>query len=123
MKLSNKVKEEIRDLAFIMAILLLFMLCFSVVSGQNMMSPKLDIPLIELNLDTKPQNYKQKNSINERVIIFIAGTTLTAVGIAQEVINRNSTFRYSNVRGSIPINPNNMLIGIGLFTMSISIVI
>jgi|TARA_B110001452_G_scaffold250940_1_gene239585 hypothetical protein len=123
MKLSNKVKEEIKDLSFIMTILLLLILCFSVVSGQNMMSPKLDIPLIELNLDTKPQNYKQKNSINERVIIFIAGTTLTAVGIAQEVINKNNTFKYSNMRSSIPINPNNMLIGIGLFTMSISIVI
>ena len=123
MKLSNKVKEEIRDLAFIMVILLLFILCFSVVTAQNMMTSKLDIPLIELNLDTKPQNYKQKNSINERVIIFIAGTTLTAVGIAQEVINKNNTFKYSNMRSSIPINPNNMLIGIGLFTMSISIVI
>jgi len=76
MKLSNKLKEEMRDLAFIMAIVLLFLLCFSVVSGQNMMMEKFDIPKVELNLDTKPQNFKQKNQINERVIVFIAGTTL-----------------------------------------------
>tara|TARA_R110000737_G_scaffold123750_3_gene155828 strand:+ start:358 stop:729 length:372 start_codon:yes stop_codon:yes gene_type:complete len=123
MKLSNKTKEELIYQTTIMVILFTFMLCFSVVSGQNMMVEKFDISKVELNLDTKPQSYKQKNPINERIIVFIAGTTLTAVGITQEVINKNNTFKYSNMRSSIPINPNNMLIGVGLFTMSISIVI
>jgi|TARA_R110000851_G_scaffold230674_1_gene383430 hypothetical protein len=122
MKLSNKLKEEMRDLAFIMAIVLLFLLCFSVVSGQNMMMEKFDIPKVELNLDTKPQNFKQKNQINERVIIFIAGTTLTTIGITETIINNNSSFRYSNVGSAIPINPYNMLIGVGLLTMSFSFV-
>ena len=122
MKLSNKLKEEMRDLAFIMAIVLLFLLCFSVVSGQNMMMDKFDIPKVELNLDTKPQNFKQKNQINERVIVFIAGTTLTTIGITEVIINKNSHFKYSNVGSAIPINPYNMLIGVGLLTMSFSFV-
>jgi hypothetical protein len=122
MKLSNKLKEEMRDLAFIMAIVLLFLLCFSVVSGQNMMIEKFDIPKVELNLDTKPQNFKQKNQINERVIVFIAGTTLTTIGITEVIINKNSHFKYSNVGSAIPINPYNMLIGVGLLTMSFSFV-
>ena len=122
MKLSNKLKEEMRDLAFIMAIVLLFLLCFSVVSGQNMMMEKFDIPKVELNLDTKPQNFKQKNQINERVIVFIAGTTLTTIGVTEVIINKNSHFKYSNVGSAIPINPYNMLIGVGLLTMSISFV-
>ena len=122
MKLSNKLKEEMRDLAFIMAIVLLFLLCFSVVSGQNMMMEKFDIPKVELNLDTKPQNFKQKNQINERVIVFIAGTTLTTIGITEVIINKNSHFKYSNVGSAIPINPYNMLIGAGLLTMSFSFV-
>jgi|TARA_R110000787_G_scaffold275691_1_gene384394 hypothetical protein len=122
MKLSNKLKEEMRDLAFIMAIVLLFLLCFSVVSGQNMMMEKFDIPKVELNLDTKPQNFKQKNQINERVIVFIAGTTLTTIGITEVIINKNSHFKYSNVGSAIPINPYNMLIGVGLLTMSFSFV-
>ena len=123
MKLSKKIKEEMRDLSFIIVLLLLFLLCFSVVTSQNMMMKKLDIPKVELNLDSKKPSSKHKNPINERVIVFIAGATLTTVGITQEVINKNNTFKYSNMRSSIPINPNNMLIGVGLFTMSISIVI
>ena len=122
MKLSKKIKEEMRDLAFIMVVLLLFLLCFSVVSGQNMANYDIDLPKVELNLDTKPQNFKQKNQINERVIVFIAGTTLTTIGITNIIINKNSHFQYSNVGSAIPVNPYNMLVGIGLFTMSFSFV-
>ena len=122
MKLSNKIKEEMRDLTFIMVILLLFLLCFSVVSGQNMMMKKFDISKIELNIDNKPQNFKKKNQISERTIIFIAGTTLTTIGITEVIINKNSHFKYSNVGSAIPINPYNMLIGVGLLTMSFSFV-
>ena len=38
------------------------------------------------------------------------------------IINKNSHFKYSNVGSAIPINPYNMLIGVGLLTMSISFV-
>jgi len=122
MKLSKKIKEEMRDLAFIMAVLLLFLLCFSVASGQNMMMEKLDIPKVELNLEDNPPKFKQKNQINERAVVFIAGTIFTTIGITQIIINKNSHFQYSNVGSAIPVNPYNMLVGIGLFTMSFSFV-
>ena len=123
MKLSNKVKEEIRDLVFIMVILLLFILCFSVVTAQNMMTSKLDIPVIELNLD-KPQNkFVAKKQVNNRALVFISGTALTTIGTVQMIRTKNSHFRFDRPKGAIPINPHNLLIGLGLFTMSISIVI
>ena len=123
MKLNNKVKEEIRDLAFIMVILLLFILCFSVVTAQNMMTSKLDIPVIELNLD-KPQNkFVAKKQVNNRALVFISGTALTTIGTVQMIRTKNSHFRFDRPKGAIPINPHNLLIGLGLFTMSISIVI
>ena len=35
MKLSNKIKQEIKELVFLMAMIILFLLCFSVVTGQD----------------------------------------------------------------------------------------
>ena len=123
MKLSNKVKEEIRDLAFIMAIVLLFILCFSVVSGQDVASYDIKLPGVELNLD-KPQNkFVARKQVNSRVLVFIAGTSLTTIGTVQMIRTRNSHFRFDKPKGAIPINPHNLLIGLGLFTMSFSFVI
>lgn len=123
MKLSNKVKEEIRDLAFIMAILLLFILCFSVVSGQDVASYDIKLPGIELNLD-KPQNeFVARKQVNNRALVFIAGTALTTIGTVQMIRTRNSHFRFDRPKGAIPINPHNLLIGLGLFTISFSFVI
>jgi len=123
MKLSNKVKEEIRDLAFIMAILLLFILCFSVVSGQDVASYDIKLPGIELNLD-KPQNkFVAGKQVNNRALVFIAGTALTTIGTVQMIRTRNSHFRFDRPKGAIPINPHNLLIGLGLLTISFSFVI
>jgi len=123
MKLSNKVKEEIRDLAFIMTIVLLFLLCFSVVSGQDVASYDIKLPGVELNLD-KPQNkFVARKQVNSRVLVFIAGTSLTTIGTVQMIRTRNSHFRFDKPKGAIPINPHNLLIGLGLFTMSFSFVI
>jgi len=123
MKLSNKVKEEIRDLAFIMAIVLLFLLCFSVVSGQDVASYDIKLPGVELNLD-KPQNkFVARKQVNSRVLVFIAGTALTTIGTVQMIRTRNSHFRFDRPKGAIPINPHNLLMGLGLFTISFSFVI
>jgi len=123
MKLSNKVKEEIRDLAFIMAIVLLFLLCFSVVSGQDVASYDIKLPRVELNLD-KPQNkFVARKQVNSRVLVFIAGTSLTTIGTVQMIRTRNSHFRFDRPKGAIPINPHNLLMGLGLFTISFSFVI
>ena len=123
MKLSNKLKEEMRDLAFIMAIVLLFLLCFSVVSGQDMASYDVKLPGIELNLD-KPQNkFVAGKQVNEKAIIFITGAVLTTISTVQMVRARNSHFRFDNPKGAIPIGPHGMLFGVGLFAMSFSFVI
>ena len=123
MKLSNKVKEEIRDLAFIMAIVLLFLLCFSVVSGQDVASYDIKLPGVELNLD-KPQNkFVAGKQANNRALVFIMGATLTTISTVQIVRARNSHFRFNNPKGAIPIGPHGMLFGVGLFAISFSFVI
>ena len=123
MKLSNKIKEEIRDLALIMALLILFCLCFSMVSGQNMLDYKAELPEVELNLP-KPQNkFVARKQVNEKATVFIAGAALTGFGIYQLTARRSYNFDSKSVKGAVPLNPHNMLIGVGLFTMSISLVI
>ena len=123
MKLSNKIKEEIRDLALIMALLILFCLCFSMVSGQNMLDYKTELLEVELNL-SKPQNkFVARKQVNEKATVFIAGAAFTGFGIYQLTARRSYNFDSKSVKGAVPLNPHNMLIGVGLFTMSISLVI
>jgi hypothetical protein len=127
MKLSNKIKEEIRDLALIMALLILFCICFSVVSAQNMLGYEMGLPEIELNLEStssKPQNkFVARKQVNNQATVFIAGAALTGFGIYQLTARRSYNFDSRSVKGAVPLNPHNMLIGVGLFTMSISLVI
>ena len=127
MKLSNKIKEEIRDLALIMALLILFCICFSVVSAQNMLDYERGIPEIELNLElasSKPQNkFIARKQVNNQATVFIIGAALTGFGIYQLTARRSYNFDSKSVKGAVPLNPHNMLIGVGLFTMSISLVI
>ena len=123
MKLSNKIKEEIRDLALIMALLILFCLCFSMVRGQNMLDYKAELPEVELNL-SKPQNkFVARKQVNEKAIVFIAGAAFTGFGIYQLTARRSYNFDSKSVKGAVPLNPHNMLIGVGLFTISLSFVI
>jgi len=127
MKLSSKVKEEIRDLALITALLILFCLCFSVVSAQNMLGYEMGLPEIELNLESaslKPQNkFVARKQVNNQSTVFIAGAALTGFGIYQLTARKSYNFDSRSVKGAVPLNPHNMLIGVGLFTMSISFVI
>ena len=127
MKLSNKIKEEIRDLALIMALLILFCICFSVVSAQNRLDYEMELPEIELNLEStlsKPQNkFVVRKQVNEKATVFIAGAALTGFGIYQLTTRRSYNFDSKSVKGAVPLNPHNMLIGVGLFTISISLVI
>ena len=123
MKLSNKIKEEIRDLALIMALLILFCLCFSMVSGQNMLDYKAELLEVELNL-SKPQNkFIARKQVNEKATVFIAGAAFTGFGIYQLTARRSYNFDSKSVKGAVPLNPHNMLIGVGLFTISLSFVI
>ena len=123
MKLSNKIKEEIRDLTLIMVLLILFLLCFSIVKGQDISYYEIESKKIELNLKPPKHKFKSENQINDKVLVFISGMTLTTIGVIQTIRYKNSSFRYTPPKGAIPINPHNTLIGLGLLTMSISFVI
>ena len=123
MKLSNKIKEEIRDLTLIMVLLILFLLCFSIVKGQDISYYEIESKKIELNLKPPKHKFKSENQINDKVLVFISGMTLTTIGVIQTNRYKNSSFRYTPPKGAIPINPHNILIGLGLLTMSISFVI
>jgi hypothetical protein len=123
MKLSNKIKEEIRDLTLIMVLLILFCLCFSMVSGQNMLDYEIGIPEIEL-ISSKPYNkFIARKQVNNKALVFITGATFTTIGTTQLIRARNSHFRFDRPKGAIPINPHNLLIGLGLLTISFSFVI
>ena len=123
MKLSNKIKQEIKELIFLMAMVILFLLCFSVVTGQDISYYEIENSKIELNLKPPKSKFNQKIQINDNALVFISGMTLTTIGVIQTTRYRNSHFRYTPPKGAIPINPHNLLIGLGLFTMGISFVI
>ena len=123
MKLSNKIKQEIKELTFLMAMIILFLLCFSVVTGQDISYYEIEDSKIELNLKSPKNKFNQKIQINDNALVFISGMTFTTIGVIQTTRYRNSHFRYTPPKGAIPINPHNLLIGLGLFTMSISFVI
>ena len=123
MKLSSKIKQEIKELIFLMAMVILFLLCFSVVTGQDISYYEIENSKIELNLKPPKSKFNQKIQINDNALVFISGMTLTTIGVIQTTRYRNSHFRYTPPKGAIPINPHNLLIGLGLFTMSISFVI
>ena len=123
MRLSNKIKQEIKELVFLMAMIILFLLCFSVVTGQDISYYEIENSKIELNLKPPKNKFNQKIQINDNALVFISGMTFATIGVIQTTRYRNSHFRYTPPKGAIPINPHNLLIGLGLFTMSISFVI
>ena len=123
MKLNNKIKQEIKELVFLMAMIILFLLCYSVVTGQDISYYEIENSKIELNLKSPKNKFNQKIQINDNALVFISGMTFTTKGVIQTTRYRNSHFRYTSPKGAIPINPHNLLIGLGLFTMSISFVI
>ena len=111
-------------------LIVVFLISFITISSQNMLSSeialdelKIVFPEVELNI-SKPQNkFVARKQANNRALIFISGATLTTIGTTQLIRARNSHFRFDRPKGAIPINPHNMLIGLGLFTISFSFVI
>ena len=88
-----------------------------------MLGYEIGLPEIELNLD-KPQNkFVARKQVNNQAIVFITGAALTGFGIYQLTTRRSYNFNSRSVKGVVPLNPHNILIGVGLFTMSISLVI
>ena len=78
---------------------------------------------IELNI-SKPQNkFVARKQVNNKPIVFMSGVFLTGFGIYQLTARKSYNFDTRSVKGSVPITPHHMLIGVGLFTISFSFVI
>lgn len=97
-------------------ILLLSLLITVAVNGQ--MSMPEEPSIVDLNI--KPQTIYNKE-VNMKVITFFTGATMTTIGVVN-ILNGKS-FDHKSVRNTIPLDPHRLLIGVGLFTISISIVI
>ena len=104
-------------------LIVIFLISFVTISSQNMLSYEMGLPEVELNI-SKPQNkFVARKQVNNKALVFIAGATFTTIGTIQLIRARNSHFRFDRPKGTIPINPHNMLIGLGLLTISFSFVI
>ena len=108
----------------------IFLISFVTISSQNMLSREIALeelqkisPEVKLNI-SKPQNkFVARKQANNRALVFITGATFTTIGTTQLIRARNSHFRFDRPKDAVPINPHNLLIGLGLFTMSFSFVI
>ena len=104
-------------------LIIIFLISFVTISSQNMLSYEMGLPEVELNI-SKPQNkFVARKQANNKALVFIAGATFTTIGTVQLLRARNSHFRFDRPKGTIPINPHNMLIGLGLLTISFSFVV
>ena len=104
-------------------LIIIFLISFVTINGQNMLSYEMGLPEVEINI-SKPQNkFVARKQANNKALVFIAGATFTTIGTVQLLRARNSHFRFDRPKGTIPINPHNMLIGLGLLTISFSFVI
>ena len=104
-------------------LIIIFLISFVTISSQNMLNYEMGLPEVELNI-SKPQNkFVARKQANNKALVFIAGATFTTIGTVQLLRARNSHFRFDRPKGAIPINPHNMLIGLGLLTISFSFVI
>ena len=103
--------------------IVLILLCFTKLNAQMMKQDSGDIFETNINLNISPKSFATNNPINERARIFISGLTFTTVGVYQLTVLREHQFDSKQVKGSIPLNPHSMLIGVGLFTISLSFVI
>ena len=108
-------------------LIIIFLISFITINSQNMLGYEIGLPEIELNLESapsKPQNkFVARKQVNNQAVVFIAGAALTGFGIYQLTARKSYNFDSKSVKGAVPLNPHNILIGVGLFTMSISLVI
>jgi len=87
-------------------------------TATSQMSMPKEPSIVDLNI--KPQTIYNKE-VNMKVITFFTGATMTTIGVVN--ILNGKTFDHKSVKNTIPLDPHRVLIGVGLFTMSISIVI
>ncbi len=96
-------------------LLILLLVSFNVTSQMSMPT---EPSIVDLNI--KPQTIYNKE-VNMKAITLLTGATMTTIGVVN-ILNGKS-FDHKSVRNTIPLDPHRVLIGVGLFTMSISIFI
>ena len=111
-------------------LIVIFLISFITISSQNMLSSEIALdelkkvfPDVELNLNKPYNKFVARKQVNNRAIVFISGAFLTGFGIYQLTARKSYNFDTRSVKGMVPLTPHNVLIGAGLFTMSISFVI
>ena len=97
---------------------ILLLLLLIAINVNSQMSMPDEPSIIDLNI--KPQTI-YKEEVNMKVVTFLTGATMTTIGVVN-ILNGKS-FDHKSVRNTIHLDPHRVLIGVGLFTMSISIVI
>ena len=104
-------------------LIVIFLIGFITISSQDMLSYETELPKVELNLNKPYNKFVARKQVNERAIVFISGTFLTGFGIYQLTTRKSYNFDTRSVKKMVPLTPHHVLIGVGLFTMSISFVI
>ena len=98
--------------------LLTLLICIHPYAQDKFTSDPITTSIIDLNI--KPQTIYNKE-VNMKAITLLTGATMTTIGVVN-ILNGKS-FDHKSVRNTIPLDPHRVLIGVGLFTMSISIFI
>ena len=98
--------------------LLTLLICIHPYAQDKLTSDPITTSSIELNINPKTIYNKQ---VNTRALTFLTGATMTTIGVVN-ILNGKS-FDHKSVRNTIPLDPHRLLIGVGLFTITISITI
>ena len=98
--------------------LLTLLICIHPYAQDKLIIDPLTTSNVELNINPKTIYNKQ---VNTRALTFLTGVTITTIGVTNLVSKRG--FDHRSVKNTIPLDPYRLLTGVGLFTISISIVI
>jgi len=98
--------------------LLMLLICTQSYAQDKLISDPITTSSIELNIN--PQTIYNKQ-VNTRALTFLTGVTMTTIGVTNLISKRG--FDHRSVKNTIPLDPYRLLTGVGLFTISISIVI
>jgi len=98
--------------------LLTLLICIQSYAQDKLIIDPVTTSINDLNINTKTIYNKQ---VNTRALTFLTGATMTTIGVVN-ILNGKS-FDHKSVRNTIPLDPHRLLIGVGLFTITISITI
>ena len=98
--------------------LLTLLICIQSYAQDKLIIDPVTTSINDLNINTKTIYNKQ---VNTRALTFLTGATMTTIGVVN--IFNGKSFDHKSVRNTIPLDPHRLLIGVGLFTITISITI